>query len=431
MPVVDEEGHRVDFGHNTMPVNGKQVLIVGAGLAGLCCARHLTDHGVDCLILEASDGIGGRIRTDRSEGFLFDRGFQVLQSAYPEAQRVLNMSALDLRPFYPGAMVRYGGRFHKVADPWRQPLAAFAGLFSPIGTLRDKVKIGQLRSRLLGSALEEIFGQPNLPLHEALHAEGFSPSIIERFLRPFFAGVFLERGLNTSRRLFDFLFRIFAQGITGLPAHGMAAIPAQLAAGLSSRIRTGAMVTNIEGTQVTLASGERLGGKAVVIATDAPGAARLAPEIRSPSSRSVVCLYFAASRPPIEEPILVLNGEGHGPINNLCVPSQIASTYAPSGTALVSVTVLGNPEKDDRSLEQSVRAQLTEWFGMQAAQWRYLRCYRIPHALPAQEPDILEAISRTVHIRNRLFICGDHRENATIHGAMVSGRKAAEAVLQS
>ena len=407
-----------------------RVLIVGAGLAGLCCARHLTDHGIDCLVLEASDGVGGRIRTDRSEDFLFDRGFQVLQSAYPEAQRMLDMPALDLRPFYPGALVRYGGRFHKVADPWRHPLDALAGLLSPIGTLRDKVKIGRLRSRLLESTLDEIFRQPNIRLDEALHAEGFSPSIIERFLRPFFSGVFLEPALETSSRLFGFVFRMFAQGITGLPASGMAAIPEQLAAGLGPRIRTGAQVTAVDGTELTLASGERLAGEAVVIATDAPAAVALVPELRSPPSRSVVCLYFAAPRPPLEEPILALNGEGQGLINSMCVPSQIAPNYAPPNSALVSVTVLGNPPLDERSLEQSVMAQLTDWFGTKVARWRFLRCYRIPHALPGQPPEVLEAISGTVHICDSLFICGDHRENATINGAMVSGRKVAEAILK-
>ena len=169
----------------------------------------------------------------------------------------------------------------------------------------------------------------------------------------------------------------------------------------------------------------------MVIATDAPAGVRLVPELRSPPSRSVVCLYFAAPRPPIEEPILILNGEGQGLINNMCVPSQIAPTYAPADTALVSVTVLGNPPGDDRSLEQSVRAQLTDWFGTQVAQWRYLRCYRILHALQGQLPEMLETNPGTVRIRDGLFICGDHRENATINGAMLSGRRAAEAILQT
>ena len=237
--------------------------------------------------------------------------------------------------------------------------------------------------------------------------------------------------METSRWMFDFVFRMFAQGITGLPASGMVAIPEQLAAGLGHLIRTSAQVIAVAGTEVTLASGERLAGKAVVIATDAPAAVRLAPELRSPPSRGVACLYFAASQPPIEEPILVLNGEGHGPINNMCVPSQIAPNYAPADAALVSVTVLGNPPSDDRSLGQSVLAQLTDWFGTGVAQWRFLRCYRIAHALPGQQPEMLETIPGTARIRNGLFICGDHRENATINGAMVSGRRAAEAVLQS
>ncbi|BFU89122.1 MAG: hypothetical protein NTAFB01_03090 [Nitrospira sp.] len=142
----------------------------------------------------------------------------------------------------------------------------------------------------------------------------------------------------------------------------MAAIPEQLAAGLEPRIRTGAQVVAVDGAELTLASGERLMGEAVVIATDAPPAVQLVPELRSPPSRSVVCLYFAAPRPPIEEPILILNGEDQGLINNMCVPSQIAPNYAPPNTALVSVTVLGNPPADERSLEQSVRAELTDWF---------------------------------------------------------------------
>ena len=160
-----------------------------------------------------------RIHTDRSDGGLFDRGFQVLQSAYLEVQRMLDMPTLDLRPFYSGALVRYGSQFHKVADPWRQPLDALAGLWSPIGRFRDKIKIGRLRSRLIDSTLEGIFRQPNAPTQEALHADGFSPLIMERFLRPFFVGVFLERRLDTSRWLFDFVFHMFAQGITGLPVN--------------------------------------------------------------------------------------------------------------------------------------------------------------------------------------------------------------------
>lgn len=409
--------------------DGDRVLIIGAGLAGLCCARHLTDHGVDCLILEASDRVGGRIGTDRSEGFLFDHGFQVLQSAYPEAQRMLDLKALDVRPFDAGALVRYGGRFHRTADPWKQPLVALTNLWSPIGTFRDKMKMGRLRSRLLGSTLEEIFQLPNIPLHEALRLEGFSSSMIERFLRPFFAGVFLEERLETSLRMFSFVFRMFAQGATGLPAQGMGAIPEQLASGLWPRIRTSAPVSAIDGATVTLSSGERLSGEAVVVATEAPAASRLAPGIRTPSSHSVTCLYFAASQSPIDQPILVLNGEGRGPISSLCVPSQIASAYAPPNVALVSVTVLGNPTADDQHLEQSVRAQLTDWFGVQVAKWRYLRCYRILHALPGQEPDMLEPVSNMIHHQPGLLFCGDHRENATIHGAMVSGRRAAETIL--
>lgn len=408
--------------------NAPDVLIVGAGLAGLCCARRLQESGVSFQILEASETIGGRVRTDHVEGFLLDQGFQVLLTAYPEAQRVLDYAALALRPFYPGALVRYGGAFHRIADPWRRPREMLRTACSPIGTLGDKIKVARLRRRLLAGTLADLFQRPETSTLEALQGAGFSAAIIDRFFRPFFGGIFLERDLRTSSRMFDFVFRMLALGDTALPAAGMQAIAAQLAASLpTTAIRRQARVSAVRAQRVTLASGEELHARAIVVATEGPEAARLLPGVPTPGSRSVTCLYFAAAQPPLSEPILVLNGEPTGIINNMCVPSLVAPSYAPPGAALVSVTVLGNPYQDDRTLEQIVRAQLAEWFGAAVHQWRHLRTYRILHALPEQSPPALTL--REPQLDPGLFLCGDHRDTASINGAMASGRRAAEAVL--
>lgn len=209
------------------------VLIVGAGLSGLCCARQLRQQGVRCLVLEASSGVGGRIRTDIVDGFRLDRGFQVFLTSYPEAKAILDYQALDLKPFLPGALIRYDGRFHEMTDPWRRPSSAIRSLFSPIGSITDKFRIARFRSRLLRGSIYDRFRDPETTSLQALQDAGFSPSIIERFFRPFLGGIFLDSELRTSSRMLNFVFRMFSLGKACLPAEGMEAIPRQLAAALS------------------------------------------------------------------------------------------------------------------------------------------------------------------------------------------------------
>ncbi len=406
------------------------VIIVGAGLAGLSCARELQAHGISFQIIEASDDVGGRVRTDEVDGFLLDRGFQVLLTAYPETQRVLDYEKLDLRPFYPGSLVWYEGAFHKVADPWRAPLAGVRGIISPIGTLADKARVGLLRTRVTQTSLDELFQRPEKTTLQALRDEGFSDSIIDRFFRPFLGGVFLNQELATSSRLFEFVFRMFSLGDTAVPALGIQQIPLQLAAGLPDEsIRLNCEVTAVKPGQVTLASGETVTAAEVVVATEGPAAARLLNQaVAAPASRSVTCLYFAAAEPPVTEPILVLNGSGRGLVNNLHVADRVARTYAPVGQHLVSVTVLGNPELDDGALATAVRTELSEWFGNQTGTWHHLRTYRIHHAQPHQPPPSLEPPQRAVRLENGLYVCGDYRDNASINGAMVSGCLTGQAI---
>ena len=414
-----------------MTASTPDALIVGAGLSGLCCAKHLMERGLSCQIIEASDAVGGRVRTDHVDGFTLDRGFQVLLTAYPETQRVLDYAALDLHPFYPGALVRFNGRFHRVADPWRHPLDGLRSLLSPIGTTRDKLRVARLRHRVRSGSLDALFNQPEQTTLEALQAAGFSAAMIDRFFRPFLGGVFLERELQTSSRLFEFVFRMFSLGDTALPAAGMGAIAAQLASGFPAntvRLKTHVQSVNPDG--MVLDSGESLQARAVVIATEGPEAARLLQELSPPPSRRVTCLYFAADTPPITDALLILNGDRAGPVNNVCVPSSIASTYAPAGAALISATVLEDAAVQDAALlETAVRAQLSGWFGQSVHRWQHLRTYRLHHALPAQAPPALSSPQRPVRLESGLYVCGDHRETASIHGAMVSGRRAAEAIV--
>ena len=265
---------------------------------------------------------------------------------------------------------------------------------------------------------------------EALRRKGFTNSMIEGFFRPFFAGVFLETELETSSRLFEFVFRVFASGDTVLPAEGIGAIPQQIAAVLpKGAIMTGMRVESIRDGGVRLESGEELRSDAVVIATGGHEAARLLGDPGGSATRGVTCLYFAAQEPPVREPILVLNGERRGPVANLCVLSQVARSYAPQDQELISVTVLGIPQ-DERQLEAAVREQLTEWFGKKAKHWRHLRTYRIPQALPAQLPPLHHPLRQRVRLRQGLFVCGEYGGVASIQWAMFSGRRAAEAVLE-
>ena len=382
------------------------VTIIGAGLAGLSCARELKAHGVESVVLEASDHVGGRVRTDEYEGFLLDRGFQVLLTAYPECRRLLDYEALKLKPFYPGALVRFNGAFHKLADPWRHPAEAVASLTSPIGSFTDKLRVASVRTSVTRVPIAELFARPETTTAQALQAFHFSSKMVDRFFRPFLGGIFLERELATSSRMFEFVFRMFSEGDTALPAHGMQAIPNQLGHELDVRLNT-----RVDQLPTSLP---------VVVAVAEPEAARLLNESAPAAAKAVDCLYYAAESAPISAPILMLNGDGAGPINNCSVVSAVAPSYAPAGASLISVTVL------QRSHEPDVRAQLTQWFGEKVARWQHLRTYSIPYAQPAQ----LTYKPKPALVQPGVYRCGDYAENASIDGALASGHRAAQALLQ-
>lgn len=405
------------------------VLVVGAGVSGLVAAAELKRRGYSVLVLEASDGVGGRVRTDAVDGYLMDRGFQVLLTAYPEARRCLDYAALDLKEFEPGAIIRQKGKFHRVADPMRRIRKILGSAFAPIGTPADKLLVAELRGELLGMEIDQILSEPEESTLANLREYGFSEKIIERFFRPFLGGIFLDPELKTSARMFHFVYRMFAQGMAAIPNGGMQAIPRQLASRLDEgSIRFDAPVQHVWEGGVLLESGEELQAGMVVVACDPAHAARLLPEagIRT-AMRGVECLYFAAADAPIGDRYLVLNGEGNGPINNLCVPSVIAPGYAPPGHHLVSVTVL-HPAASQDQLLHDVRQQLRDWFGENANAWEFLRSYHIEQALPDQSLEHGGVSMGAVRVRPGLYVCGDHRGTASLNGAMLSGRRAAEAI---
>lgn len=412
-----------------MSAGRADVVVVGAGVAGLSCALALQRAGYEVRVLEASDGVGGRVRTDPVEGFRLDRGFQVLLTAYPEVQREIDLAALRPGAFLPGAWVRRAGRFERLADPFRRPGEALRTALARVGTLADRWRVARLRRRVRAGSLDDLLAGCSRRSEEMLRAEGFSSEMVDAFFRPFFGGVFLEGRLDTSSRFLEFTFRMFSLGDAVLPAGGMQAVPEQLAGRLApGTVRLGARVAALTAEGARLADGEHIAARATVVATAAGEAARLLPELPVPASRAAACLYFDAEVPPPVGRALVLDGDGRGPVNHLCVPSEIAAGYAPPGRALVSASVLAPAlDEPDVPLEAAVRRQLREWFGSGVDGWRLLRVVRVREALPRQEPGPFEPALRPVGVGERRFVCGDFLDVASLQGAMRSGRRAAEA----
>jgi phytoene dehydrogenase-like protein len=405
------------------------VAIVGAGLAGLRCAGLLAGRGFKVEVHEGSDGVGGRARTDEVDGFLLDRGFQVLLTAYPEARRAFDYEALGLGEFEPGAMIRMDGGFTRFSDPLRRPRTAMSALRSPVATFTDKLRLGWMRQELISSRPARILSRPDRTAREALVSRGFSDGVIERFFRPFFGGVFIDPDLETSSRLMDIFFRCFSSGAAALPAGGMGAMAAQLADRLEpGTVKLNSRVTEIRPGGIRLEGGDWQEASAVVVATEEREACRLLGEAPPTANRTTTCVYFDAPENDLKARLLLLAPPGEGPVNEIAIPSAVSPGYAPDGRSLVSVSAAGDEARRDDLLE-AVEAQLGGWFGRGTVEgWRHLATRRIDYALPDFGPGRFVAGGLPPKLGSGLFVCGDHRESPSIQGALVSGRKAAEAV---
>lgn len=407
------------------------VIIIGAGLAGLSCARILQKHRINYLLLDGAEKVGGRIRTDVVEGFQLDRGFQVLQTAYPDAKEILSYPDLKLKSFFPGAMIRYQDKFYRLADPFRDLITAAWGVFSPIGTLKDKLLVGILRTQIAFGTLEKLLQKPEVTTLQRLKSFGFSDVIIDRFFKPLYSGIFLENELSTSSKAFDYNFRMMALGDICLPEEGMEAIPRQLLSMLDpAKIKLNSKVDYLSENKVALASGETLTAPKIVLAVDQYQACKLLEVTVAPKMKTVTTLYFSASKAPTSAPILFLNSQHSGLVMNMCVPTNVCKSYAPEGKALISCSVLGCDFSSDETLISEVLSQMRQWFGNEVDAWKHLRTYKIINALPNQKPPLADVSSRPMQVRNGLYQCGDFGGIASIQTALQSGRMVGEALLQ-
>ncbi|CCM64436.1 NAD(P)/FAD-dependent oxidoreductase [Candidatus Microthrix parvicella] len=400
-----------------------EVAVIGAGLAGLAAARRLNDAGRDVVVLEATDGVGGRVRSDLVKGYRLDRGFQVLLTAYPELGKQFDVNALDLRRFEPGALVWNGTKMHLVGDPTRRPRTLLKTGLAPVGSITDKVRLLRQRIRLGRTSAPALLRQEDLSTLEALKNDGFSQAMIDGFFRPFVGGIQLDPALATSRRMFDVVLKSLFAGAAAVPAGGMQAIPDQLAGRLpNGTVRLNARVGAVRPGEVALADGRTLTADRVVIAAEGPGAAKLLG-LATVGSKSASCVWFGAPTPPITDRYIVVDGTGQGPALNIAVMTNVAPEYGPADSALIAAAC---PGVDDANLEPAVRKQLRGIWGPTVDSWSHLRTDAIAHGQPKQQPPF--APKQAVSLGDGMFVCGDHRDTASIQGALFSGRRCADAV---
>lgn len=405
-----------------------EVVVVGAGLAGLTCARDLQAAGVDTLVLEAAAEVGGRVRTEVLDGYRLDRGFQIVLEAYPALHWRLGAASLDLRWFAPALRVRLGRRWWVLGDPRRAPAALPSTLAAPVGGAADKLRLAAWVRRLLRTAPRDLLRRPDTTTRARLKALGFSGRMIGRLWRPLLGGIQLDPDLGASARMAEVVLRTLAAGRAGVPRAGMGEIPRLLATGLApGSVRLDAPVAALDGTVAVLGDGERVTARAVVVATDGPGAHRLLGAAVPPvASRPVAACWFALPSPPLRDPVLLLDGDDAGPVTNAAVMSEVSPDYAPPGRALLVAAVPG-PEALAPGLATSVRDQLTRWFGATRADLEPVAIHVIPHGHPAVGPPLLPR--RRVALGEGRFVCGDHRDTPSIQGAVFSGARTAAAVL--
>ena len=406
------------------------VIIIGAGLSGLSAAIHLHRQGRKVLILEASDRAGGRVKTDFVDGFILDRGFQVLLTAYPEAKMLLNYKDLQLQKMLPGATVLYDGGIFEIADPIRRPLALFSTLFAPVGTIRDKINTLWLKNKLQKMSIDDIFNQREQTTLQQLSDYGFSQKMIQRFYKPFLSGIYLENQLTTSNRMFDFVMKMFSDGDVAVPAFGMEEIPKQLVSQLpESSIQYHKNVTQIAGTTLTLKDGTTFEANQIIIATNANEFTKQFLPNQKTTAQKVTNVYFEARIAPTNKAVVVLNASSTKKwVNNLTVLSNVSKTYAPLGKVLVSVSYNGLAHVEDFELSENMKKELEQWYGKQVQDWKLIKTYRIDYALPIQDSVKNELCISEIKISDTLFICGDHLLNGSINAAFKTGRLVAEAM---
>ncbi|MHB9754155.1 NAD(P)/FAD-dependent oxidoreductase [Streptomyces sp. BYX5S] len=414
------------------------IVVVGAGVAGLSAAHHLTRAGLRPLVLEAAMGVGGRMSTEKVDGFRLDRTGQPLCTSYPELRRVPALAPLVLRRFSPGVLVHSEGLRHRAGEPTgprrtRGALNAARALASapraprgtrpPLGSPLDHARLGAALARLAATPPARLLARPELPMGQALLDRGMPPATIHGFIRPLLSALLGDPDLTTSSRCADLALHAYAAGRLAVPEGGADAVPELLAAGLApGTVRTGVRVTSVSTTSVTTKELGELTCRAVVLATGAHDAALLLPGLRVPAFHEVTVVHHAVPEPPLAEPALLLDADRLGPVAHTSVISQVDPSRAPAGRALVSSTVLGPPPTD-----RELRSQLAALYGTSTSDWECLAVHHDPYAVPAMPSP--HDPRRPVRLLDGLYVCGDHRDTSTVQGALHSGRRAAHALL--
>ena len=407
-------------------LSSPEFLVVGAGLAGLTAAKVLSQSGREVLLLEKSDGVGGRVRTDQYKDFLLDRGFQVLLTAYPELPKHLNLSLLRLHSFESGATIFSDGHFSKVGDPFRNVSSIMSTAFTKTIGMQDKIKLLKLRNSLIGRKKIYFQQKDDKRILETFEELGFTSKAINSFFKPLVGGIQLDPSLSGSTRLCFLVLKMLFIGDAAIPSRGMGAISEQLSKQINeSGIRLTSPVDNVEGKKVILESGESFLPSNLIIATEGPATAKLLGQ-ESPLSRSVSCIYFSAPQAPSSSKAILLNGEKNGPALNVAIMSNISPSYSKNGKALIAVAIPNTIKPDSM---ENVLIQMRKWFGDSVDSWEHIKTYSIEHGQPDLRPG--DPFRKSIKNSEGVYICGDHRDTPSIQGALVSGRRAAEICLKN
>ncbi len=398
-----------------MEKKATQICIIGAGISGLIAAKTLEQAGYAPVIVEQSETIGGRVQTDIEEDIYFDRGFQVLLTAYPQAQKHLDYKALGLHRFKPGAFIFSKGKTQRIGDPLRDITALWPTLWTSVGTLGDKIKIFKLSQSLKRKSIAATFLEPETTTLDYLKNYGFSDRIIANFFRPFFTGIFLEEELRTSSRMFEFVFKMFAEGEAAIPAAGIGAIPEQLRSGLDkTKFLMGKQVNEVNDKELIFTDGNAITAEHIITTTP------LDP--KTVQWKSCDNLYFEVKEQQFPTGIIGLIASGEALINNL---HYLFDTQT-GGKKVLSVTVVKPHGLEEAALSQKAATELSAYCGITTV--RLLKHYRIQRALPDIKDLKMNRSVSEYSPEKGMYTAGDYLLNSSLNAAMRSGEQTAEAI---